>query len=168
MMPKTAPTAAPRLLTGRMVLVYLLGFFGIVAAANAVLIHEATSTFGGVETENAYKAGLSFGRDIAAARAQDALHWRVEGSVHLDATGKAVSEINVTDAGGHPIAGIEVFGLLSHPTNRKLDRTFTMTQVSSDRFRGTTEAAPGQWDFIVDIDRNSEQVFQSRTRVLLK
>ena len=47
-------------LTGKHVLLCLLGFFGVVFAVNAVLVKAATSTFGGVETSSSYKAGLMF------------------------------------------------------------------------------------------------------------
>jgi nitrogen fixation protein FixH len=158
----------PRIVTGRTVLICFLAFFGIVGAMNAVLIRAATSTFGGVDTENAYKAGLNFGHDIAAAAAQDALHWQVAGTVRLDANNAAVAELSVKDAGGRALAGLAVSGRLAHPANRNLDRTFAMEQTAPGRYRGIVNAAPGQWDFIVEIDRQSERAFQSRTRVYLK
>src|SRR5262249_61393294 len=65
-----------RELTGRTVFVCLVGFFAVVAAANAVMIRAAVSTFGGLETESSYQAGLVFAREEAQARSQDALHWR--------------------------------------------------------------------------------------------
>src|SRR5437588_13118204 len=71
----------PRPLTGRTVLVCLIGFFGTVALANAILIRAAVSTFGGVETSSSYQAGLAFARNAAAARAQDDLHWQVKADV---------------------------------------------------------------------------------------
>ena len=52
----------PREVTGRMVLVCLVAFFAVVAGVNAVMIRAAVSTFGGVETESAYQAGLAFAR----------------------------------------------------------------------------------------------------------
>jgi nitrogen fixation protein FixH len=159
--------AAERPVTGRTVLFCLIGFFSVVAAMNAVLIRAATSTFGGVETENAYKAGLNFGRDIAAARAQDARHWRVDGTVRLD-SGIAIAELTVLDASGRPITGIDVSGYLAHPTNRKLDRSIAMMEISAGRFRGSADAAPGQWDYVIEIARQSERAFQAKTRVILK
>ena len=48
-------------------LVCLVAFFGVVAAVNAVHDPAAVSTFGGVETESSYQAGLAFSREIAAA-----------------------------------------------------------------------------------------------------
>jgi nitrogen fixation protein FixH len=167
-MSSPASSRSGRPLTGRTVFLCLLGFFGVVAAVNGVLVRAATSTFGGIETENAYKAGLNFGRDIAAARAQDALHWHVDGKVALDASGTATTELTINDENGQPVNSIEVTGQLLHPTDRKLDHTFAMVQTGLGHFRGTAAAAPGQWDFVISIDRNSERAFQSRTRVLLK
>ena len=66
----------PRELTGRAVLVCFLGFFGIVLAANALLVQVATSTFGGLETGSSYKAGLMFTREMAQAERQRALRWQ--------------------------------------------------------------------------------------------
>ena len=42
--------SASRQLTGRMVLICLVGFFVVVAGVNAIMIAAAISTFGGVET----------------------------------------------------------------------------------------------------------------------
>ena len=60
--------APARKVTGRMVLLCLLGFFAIVFAVNGVMIHEALSTFGGVETESAYQAGRKYEEDVAMAQ----------------------------------------------------------------------------------------------------
>jgi nitrogen fixation protein FixH len=64
--------ALPRRLTGRMVLLCLVGFFGVVFGVNGILVHEALSTFGGVDTDSAYQAGRKFEQDVAMAKAQDA------------------------------------------------------------------------------------------------
>lgn len=157
-----------RPVTGRTVLIWLIAFFGIIAAANAVLIRAAATTFGGVETENAYKAGLNFGRDIAAARAQDALHWRVDGTVDLDADGVATASLTVNDESNRSLDDLEITGRLAHPTNRKFDRAFAMDRVSAGRYQGSVKAAPGQWDFVVEITRRDERAFESRTRIYLK
>lgn len=157
-----------RPITGRTVLVCLIAFFGVVGAVNAVMIHAATSTFGGVDTENAYKAGLNFSRDIANARAQDARHWRVDGSIRRDASGMVTANIQVKDRTGNVVPGIAIAGRLTHPTNRKLDRAFDFAQMSAGDFRGTANATPGQWDFVVEIERDAEIAFQSRSRVVLK
>jgi nitrogen fixation protein FixH len=42
-----------------------------------LLVHEAISTFGGMEADGSYRAGQLFGREVALAKAQDAQQWRV-------------------------------------------------------------------------------------------
>jgi len=63
--------------TGRTVFLCLLAFFAVVGGANAILVRAAVSTFGGLETESSYQAGLVFAREEAEARAQDERHWQV-------------------------------------------------------------------------------------------
>ena len=63
--------AKSRELTGRAVLFWLLGFFAVTIGVNAVMVRVATKTFGGVETESSYKAGLVFKQDIEAAAQQE-------------------------------------------------------------------------------------------------
>ena len=50
--------ARPRELTGRMVLIWLVAFFAVVAAVNAIMIDAAISTFAGLESDSPYQAGL--------------------------------------------------------------------------------------------------------------
>jgi nitrogen fixation protein FixH len=96
------------------VLASLAGFFLTVAAVNAVMITFAVKTFGGVETENAYKAGLAFNRSIAKAEAQDARHWRVD--IVRVPQREADFTVTVRDGAGRPISGLTLAATLVHPT----------------------------------------------------
>ena len=49
-----------RELTGRTVLMWLVGFFAVVGAVNAIMIGAAISTFAGLEHDSPYQAGLAF------------------------------------------------------------------------------------------------------------
>ena len=104
-----------------MVLVWLLAFFGVVAGVNALMIRLAISTFGGVETANAYQAGLAFAREIAAAESQNARHWRVDTGI---STAGAQTSVDLTarDADDRPLANVSATGKLTHPTDMRADR----------------------------------------------
>src|SRR5918993_1523470 len=92
MLSTATASRAPRILTGRMVLFYFIAFFGVIFAMNFYMVRVALSSFSGVETESAYKAGLSFKNDVAAAHAQDARHWAVEASLQRgDATSVVIT-----------------------------------------------------------------------------
>lgn len=156
-----------REITGRTVLYLLLAFFGVVFAVNAVMVKAATSTFGGVEVQSSYKAGLQFETEVARARAQDALHWRVEGHVARDETGNAVLELTVRDAKGLVVPGLTADARLAHPADERLDRDVDLKIVDAGKFRGEVPVHAGRWDLIVDLYRGDTRVFRSRSTVLL-
>jgi nitrogen fixation protein FixH len=159
--------AQGRELTGRMVLVWLVGFFLIVGAVNAVMIGAAISTFAGLEHDSPYQAGLAFDQEIAAARLQEALHWQVQAKVAKSDTGETLVEISARDAGGAPVPGLAATATLVHPTDRRLDRDLTMTQVGAGRFSGVTGAAAGQWDVVIELTREGARRFRSKNRIVL-
>jgi len=61
-----------RPLTGRMVLVMLLAFFGVVIGVNVTMMKLAIATLPGTEVDSAYSASLGYEKEIVAARAQAA------------------------------------------------------------------------------------------------
>ena len=159
--------AQPRELTGRAVLFWLVGFFGLVFAVNGVLVKAATSTFAGLETSSSYKAGLMYRQELDSAERQAALHWRVDGKLS-DAGGQAVLDITVRDDKGAAVTGLTALARLAHPATDKLDHVVPLGRIGAGAFHGAVEAAPGQWELIVDLDRDGERVFRSRSRVTLR
>ena len=156
-----------RPLTGRMVLAYLVGFFVIVAAVNTVMMAAAIKTFAGLADDSPYLAGLEFEQEIAAARAQQALHWQVEGKVARTEGDVTRLEISARDAHGAPISGLSATATLLHPTDRRLDHDLVLTQDAPGRFSGETASAPGQWDLVVELARDGVRKFRSKNRIVL-
>jgi nitrogen fixation protein FixH len=154
-------------LTGRMVFVCLLAFFAVVAGVNAIMMTAAISTFGGVEMANAYQAGLAFEREITAADAQNALHWRVEATV-VSARGAEFIDMTVKDAQGRPVTGLSATGRLTHPADGRADHAVVFGPTAPGRFRGELSAAPGQWVLELGLLRDGERLFRSRNRLYLR
>lgn len=157
----------PRPLTGRTVLLCLVGFFGVVAGVNAIMIRAAVSTFGGVETSSSYQAGLAFQREAAAAHAQDQLHWQVKANVR-PMSGAIQVEIDARDAAGKPLSGLEARVLLHHPTDGRADQAVAVNEESAGHFRGTTAAIAGQRELMIELSRGGERLFRSQNRVVLQ
>jgi nitrogen fixation protein FixH len=155
-----------RPLTGRTVLICLLAFFGVVFAANAVFVRFAVSTFGGVETESSYKAGLAFGRDTEAARAQEARHWNVEANLAPEEDGTRIV-VTARDAQNQAIPTLDATMELAHPANRRDDAPVTLSQTAPGRFEGHTTARHGQWDLVIELRRGEERMFRSKSRITL-
>src|SRR5215470_12431170 len=144
--------------TGRMVLIGFVAFFGVVAGVNAIMIHAAISTFGGVETDSSYRAGLAFAREMATVEAQDARHWTVAAKAVIEGNATVV-EVVARDASGQPIANLSATASLVHPTDRRADHPVLLASQGAGRFRGTTAASAGQWDLVIELSRDDERLF---------
>jgi len=163
---ETAPRTA-RPLTGRHVLIMLCAFFGVVIAVNMVMLRVATNTFTGVETDSAYRAGLAFNKELAAARAQDERGWTVEARLARSAEGVGVT-VDVKDAARLGVAGLDGTLLLARPADRRGDRKATLLRDPDGRYTALVgDLDPGQWDLVIRFERNGERVFFSKSRVIL-
>lgn len=158
----------PRELTGRTVLICFVGFFGIVAAVNAIMIHAAVTTFAGTETASAYKAGLAYKDDEAAAVSQAKLNWQVNGRIARASSGEAVLTVDVRDINRALVYGIDIAARLAHPLNARLDRSFALARAADGSFRGATDATAGQWTLTLDVTRDGDRLYRTRSRVVLK
>lgn len=165
-MSATAPAGrSPKPLTGRTVLLYFVSFFGIIFAMNFYMVRVAISSFSGVETESAYKAGQLFKNDIAAAHAQDARHWSVE--AHLQRGDTAGITLTARDADGRMLAGLVPEIRLSHPTDKRRDVPLEFVELTPGQFKNITSVPEGQWDLVIDLKRDAETLFRSKSRISL-
>jgi len=158
----------PREVTGLTVLLWLVAFFGVVFVVNGIMVKAATSTFGGVETSSSYKAGQMFEQEVARAEKQDAQHWQVAGTLTRDKAGEAVLDITARDERGAPVTGLSAKARLAHPADERLDHVIALAGAGTGEFRGQTAAAAGQWELIVDLYRDDDRVFRSRSKIVLK
>lgn len=159
--------AHKRPLTGTRVLIGFVAFFAVVASVNAVMLRAATSTFGGVEVDSAYRVGLSFNKEIAAAASQDARHWHVDAALTRGADAARIA-VTLRDAAGMPPAALDLSARLIHPADARRDRRVALRQTAPGEFRGETDAAPGQWDLLIEAARSGEVLFRSRSRLTLR
>jgi nitrogen fixation protein FixH len=159
----------PRPITGRTVLFWLLGFFGVVIAFNAVMVKFALDTLPGAEVASAYRASIRFNAEIARAKAQDARHWQIGAHVERAPGGRALVQVDARDANGTPLAGLVFTARFSRPTDARADRTVPLGERGSGVYRGAVDdVAAGQWDLVIQAERGKERVFLSRNRVVLK
>ncbi|MGU3494589.1 FixH family protein [Xanthobacteraceae bacterium A53D] len=155
-------------ITGWHVFGALVLFFGIIAGANVTMARFALSTFGGVETQSSYKAGLAFrGEEDAAAR-QAAKGWHVTLNVTDRADGTRVLLIEARDANGTPLAGYGADARFSHPADARQDVTVPLSDLGGGRYQGHAAVHSGQWALVVDLTQGEDRVFRSRNRVQLR
>jgi nitrogen fixation protein FixH len=161
--------ASSRVITGRKVLIYMIAFFGVVFAVNAVMIKVALDTMPGLEVDSAYSASLAFNREARAAEAQVERGWRVDAHVERDAGGRATVRIEARDRAGVPLAGLTFSARLARPADKRLDRVVELVERETGVYRGAVEEVDaGQWDLLLEAERGAARLFKSRDRVVLQ
>ena len=164
--PNSDRQTRPRL-TGWVVLFYLLSFFGVVTGVNGVMIYAALSTMRGVDTESAYQAGRMFEQDVAMLKSQDARHWQVDAKLTPAPDGTGL-ELVARDDAGHVLTGMTASASFERPTDRGLDRNVALTENSAGQYYGKAQLIPGQWDLVIAISRQGQQLFRSKNRFVLR
>lgn len=159
--------ARPKELTGRTVLIILLAFFATVMTANAMLVHYALSTLGGVDTPNAYKAGLAFESEIQAAARQQATRWQVAEHVERHDDGAIAITLRPLDEAGAALPGLTVAGVLRHPADARRDRPIVFSETSPGLYVASDAAAAGAWTLAVDLSKDGQRQFRSENRLVL-
>ena len=154
--------------TGRMVFICLVAFFGVIGLINAIMIFAAVATSGGVDTSNAYEVGLAFARESATARAQDDLRWQVTAELKRADTSTTTIDVTVRDATGKLLTDLAARARLSHPADGRSDQKVILNETSPGQFAGITAALAGQWDLVLEFSRNGERVFRSRNRIFVR
>jgi nitrogen fixation protein FixH len=158
-----------RPLSGRTVLVWLVGFFGVVIGVNALMAKLAIDTMPGTDVDSAYQAGNAYNAQISAARDQEARRWLVQGHIERRADGRAVIEVKARDKDRQPLKDLTFSAQLERPIDRRADRRLALTEREAGIYSGeAVEVASGQWDLVLEADSGSRRVFLSRNRVLLK
>ena len=123
--------------TGRRMVIFALGMFGMIIAVNLLLAVKAVGTFPGLEVRNSYVASQLFDRDRAA---QLALGWRVT----PEYDGQIVT-LAIVDAKGQPADVATMTATIGRPTQNRDDVTPHFTY-RDGVYAAPVTLAPGVWN----------------------
>jgi nitrogen fixation protein FixH len=157
-------------ITGRKVLAALLTFFIVVASVDAVMIYQALSTFGGLETQDSYRKGLNYNQRIAEDAAQAQLGW--SDAVTVDQAGGALI-VTLKDRNGKPVDGMTISAAIGRPATNLYDRNITFDDKGEGRYEAAVPGlADGTWtvELAARASRNAEAavLYQSKARIWKK
>ena len=165
-----------RPITGRKVLLGLVAFFVVVAAVNAVFITLSLRTFPGVETDDAYRKGLAWDRELDAAAAQRALGWNVTvawqaaaptPATEAQATGRIT--VRAEDRAGAALGGLAADISFRRAVHEGEDRHFRIPGESSPGVYAADVVLPGRgdWRVIVRLRKADRVVYRIEQRINL-
>ena len=134
-----------RVLTGRHVVMWLLGSFAAVGAVNAAMVYFALKTNGGEIEPLTYLSGVHFNDTLDRVAAQRALGWQVNADLRPTADTVEIT-VSYRDAANQPLAVMEVDAAFVRPTHDGLDFTIPLKAAGDGRYVATaTVPQPGLW-----------------------
>lgn len=159
--PTPETLSSPRPFTGRHLLYWLLGFFGVMLVANVIFVWLALDTFTGVASETAYQDGLAYNQRLEAAAAQKALGW----------SGQVTQEpqrvvLTLSDGEGQAVRGLDLEARFQRPTHDGQDRSRLMVEAAPGRYVAPLDLpAGGSWNLVISGAAADGTPFETRTRL---
>jgi nitrogen fixation protein FixH len=156
-------TASEKPLTGGHVLAMLIAFFGVIISVNVLMAWFANSTWSGLVVANGYVASQSFDKDLARARAQEALGWQVGFSA---SDGRI--RLTFADKAGVKIDRLAITGALERTVTDKQDQPLTFTPMGSGVYSAPATLLPGVWEVEIDAKGNGVADYHKIFRFVVK
>ena len=148
------------MITGRHVLLGLLGGFGVIFIANGAFVYFAATTFPGNEVDDPYRRGLAYNETLSADRAQRTEGWAAD----IRATTKGVGiTLSRTD---DRVGGLVMAGELRRHGEPSNDRILIFRENSSGRYQANADLGVGRWVLqVVARDLNGTEVLRLRDSI---
>ena len=153
-----------RKLTGRGVLVWLGGFFGVIIAANIWFVALSIASFRGEDRVRPYQQGLDYNSRLEARARQRAEGWHAVIALE-EAAGKRL-RVRVTAPDGARVTGLKLAGVLRHPTDTFRDAALTLTPDGPGVYVARIEGVSAGWRD-VEIHTESGVPFEAVRRIWL-
>ena len=155
-------------LTGRGVLVWLFGFFGIVFAMNTYFIVASSRTFRGEDEQKPYLQGMEYNQTLARHAQQAALGWTTVITAARLPSGDVRIEVRMRDRAGRPLTDSRLAGELRHPSDANRDRALPLTEHETGTYLAQlSHVSPGVWDVLVHSN-NKLMPFDAERRLWVR
>jgi nitrogen fixation protein FixH len=154
---------------GLHVLTVLICFFATVFAVDGFMVYRAVSTFGGVETPDAYRKGVAYNQTIAREEAQAQRGW----SDDMKVVGSPQRlQVLLRDKDGVAVAGKRLTAALGRPATDRYDVALSLHELDPGHYEAALPGV-GEGTWLVDIsayDNESpgEPAYQARRRAWIK
>lgn len=154
--------------TGRLVLISLLVFFGVTIAVNVLFIKLALSSFSGEVAPRAYVQGLKFNDQISARETEAALGWRA--GLAIEGAGADARVLaRLVDREGQAITGASVIGRVGRPAMGRSDQRLVFRLAGEPGLYAAPlrDVGAGAWD--IEITAHADQAtFSASRRVIVQ
>ncbi len=165
--PSSLPAKPAKKFTGKKALLWFVGFFLVVFIVNGVMAYFALGTWGGLDTNDAYRKGLHYNDQIAAAEAQEKSGWEIRLS-HNPATLQG-DRIDVAVAWpDRDLPPAEVAALISRPVTNVHDRKIILSKSAGNIYTAPVMLPEaGQWNVTILVTRPDGPIYQHKQKIFI-
>lgn len=157
---------ADREITGRHVAIAFVAFFGLIIIADVIMVRLAITTFGGVETTDAYRKGLNYNENIEISRAMANRGWQSRAKFDRD---HRTIVVQLADADGKPLNHLNVAVELGRAATNRYDKALQLKLNNDDSFSAAwPEAKPGRWIVSTTVKDRDTVVFRAKERLWIE
>ncbi len=132
---------------GAHVLVIFIGFYVTIFIVDGFMVYKALSTFGGIETDDAYRKGVAYNEAIAKDAQQSLLGWKddikVIGAPHR-------LQVVLRDKADAPVAAKRLVATVGRPATDRYDVTLNLAETAPGIYEVALPTA-GEGTYIVDL-----------------
>jgi len=166
--PSSSLSAKPvKKFTGKKALLWLVGFFLVVFIVNGLMAYFALGTWGGLDTSDAYRKGIHYNEQIAAAEAQKKSGWKIRLSHSPTALrGDRIDVAVVWPDQDLPPARIAA--RISRAVTNAHDQEIILSK-SADNIYTAPVMLPeaGQWNVTILVSRPDGPIYQHRQKIFI-
>ncbi|MBT3305036.1 MAG: FixH family protein [Alphaproteobacteria bacterium] len=154
--------------TGRMALIWVLAFFGVVFAANGALVFFALDSWPGLMTDKAYEEGVAYNQTLDAQAAQARLGWSSTVAFESRGPGTGFLEIRLKDRDNTPVSGVAVRAHFRRPVREGFDVSVILNEIAPGHYGApVTVSLAGRWYATIKARRKDETVYRMRHEVMV-
>lgn len=157
------PPKPPRQITGRMVLIGFILFFGVISVVNGIFMYMALHTWPGLTTEQAYKEGIKYNETLADGERQAALGWHSRVTIS-----EGVLSINVTSKQGAAVSGLEMTAVVMRPLGSEQQIVVRPLETGAGQYQAQLSLpSTGRWKVDLTAKTGDGETYRMRYEVLV-
>jgi|JI10StandDraft_1071094.scaffolds.fasta_scaffold176300_2 nitrogen fixation protein FixH len=153
-------------LKGWHVLLWMIGFFGLMFVVNGFFLFYAITTFPGEDVKKSYAQGLEYNHTLAERAQQAQLGWRAE----MGLIGSQL-EIRLLDGSGAGVSGYDVEVQVRRLATTSADTVLPAgAQGGGIYLADVAQLAAGQWDVTAKVKHPNQDgtVFEAHKRINIR
>ena len=159
---------AEKKFTGKHVLLWLFGFFGVMFIANGFFVYYARTSWPGVVEDSPYQASQNYNKTLAEAEEQKLRDWHMALSLKRRQQ-DVFLVIEAKDKDGKPLTDLTIEATVGRQVTEDYDHALTLSPAGDGIYQGEIGSLdPGRWRVEFEALQQGQLLFRTHEIVALK